>query len=129
MTHQERAKKAEQSVKKQLERKYGLKFDMHRNLPVGNSTNPHNFDLVSESGNIVVEVKSCKFKNETTGKAGYTTTRKWRLIGACFYLEKVKAKTKILALTDKDLCKKFKEDMKGLIDFKKIQIEHFPCRL
>lgn len=79
----------------------------------------HKFDIVSDDKSydkkVIGEVKSYKFLNETTGKAGYTTTRKARLIEALFYLSKVKAKTKLLALTDKELCEQFKKDMDGLL--------------
>jgi hypothetical protein len=75
----------------------------------------HKFDLVSNDEGIIGEIKSSKFSNETTGKAGYTTTRKARLIEALFYLSRVKAHTKLLILTDKDLFEQFKKDMDGLL--------------
>ncbi len=85
------------------------------------------FDLVSKDKKNVVEVKSYKLGNETTKKAGYTTTRKWRLIGACFYLSKVKGATnRILALTNKELYSQFIKDIDGLVDPKKIEVRHIP---
>jgi len=75
----------------------------------------HRFDIVSEDKKIIGEVKSYKLSNETTGKAGYTTTRKARLLAALFYLDKVKAQTKFLVLTNKELFKEFMKDMEGLL--------------
>jgi hypothetical protein len=71
----------------------------------------------------VAEVKSYKLGNASTKKAGYITTRKWRLMGACVYLEKVNAKERILALTNKELCEQFKKDAQAL--FPKVRIRYF----
>ncbi len=83
----------------------------------------HKFDIVSEDKKVIGEVKSYKFSNETTGKAGYTTTRKARLLAALFYLEKVKAQTKLLALTNNELFEAFSKDVEGLTDIKIIHID------
>jgi hypothetical protein len=72
---------------------------------------------------VIVEVKSYKFGNPSTKKSGYTMTRKWRLMGACVYLEKVNAKRRILALTDKGLCSQFKKDAQSL--FRTVDIRLF----
>jgi hypothetical protein len=105
------AEKAEENVKKILEREFNKTFTK-RKLVLGKKSNgdkiEKEFDLVSDDNKIVVEVKSYKFGNKTTKKSGYTTTRKWRLIGACFYLSKVKnATSRILVLTNKDLFSEF----------------------
>lgn len=75
----------------------------------------HKFDIVSKGKKIIGEIKSYKFSNETTGKAGYTTTRKARLLATLFYLNKVEAQTKLLVLTNKELFEAFKKDMEGLL--------------
>ena len=123
---------AEKKVKKVLEREFNMPFTKQK-LIIGKNSNGEGikkeFDLVSEDKKIVVEVKSYKLGNETTKKAGYTTTRKWRLIGACFYLSKVKSATnRILALTNKELYSQFIKDIDGLIDPKKIEIKYIPFR-
>jgi len=80
---------AEKKVKKALEFEFEMSFTKQK-LIIGKNSNGEiikkEFDLVSKDKKNVVEVKSYKLGNETTKKAGYTTTRKWRLIGACFYL-------------------------------------------
>ena len=125
-----KGKQAEERVKKALEREYHQKFSKQK-LVVGKRNKE--FDLVSEDGTIIVEVKSYKFGNTTTKSAGYTSTRKSRLIGACFYLERAKPKNKtvkiikrILALTNKKLHGIFRDDMDGLIDKRRIDIRCFP---
>ena len=73
------------------------------------------------------EVKSYKFGNRRTGESGYTTTRKARLLMACFYLEKIEAKTKLLVLTNKKLCDRFKNDFNGLLS-SNIIIRYVPIK-
>jgi len=121
---------AEEAVRKVLERE--LRTPLHkRKLTIGKKSNGEEikkeFDLVSDDEKIIVEVKSFKLGNEKTKKRGYTTTRKWRLIGACFYLGKVKkAKKRILALTDRELFKQFRDDMDGLLN--NIEIRYVPLK-
>lgn len=78
----------------------------------------HEFDFVSDDKAIIGEIKSSKLGNITTKKAGYTSTRKWRLIGDIFYLERVEAESKFLVLTDEELWKQFKGDIDGLTTVK-----------
>jgi hypothetical protein len=126
-----KGRSAEEAVREVLERE--LRIPLHKcKLTVGKNSNGEEikkeFDLVSDDEKIVVEVKSYKLGNNTTQKAGYTTTRKWRLIGACFYLGKVeKAAKRILALTDKELFTQFKNDMDGLLN-SNIEIRYVPCK-
>jgi Holliday junction resolvase-like predicted endonuclease len=130
-----KGKKAEEKVKSILERGFNQKFNKQK-LIVGKKSVGEpiykEFDLVSEDGSIIVEVKSYKYGNNTTKSAGYTSTRKWRLIGACFYLNKAKPKNRktkikkrILVLTNKKLHDIFTHDMDGLIDKRKIEIKFF----
>ena len=113
-------KKAEELVGRKLEKEFNQPFSKKK-LSVRGV--PKEFDLVSDDRHIVAEVKSYKLGNVSTKKAGYTTTRKWRLMGACVYLEKVNAKEKVLALTNKELCEQFKKDAQAL--FPKVKIRHF----
>jgi hypothetical protein len=117
--------RAEKEAQRVLSKEFGVKLESRKKVMVGN--NLHEFDLVSEKEGIFIEVKDYKFDNPSTGKAGYSSTRKHRLIGACFYLEKVKkAKKRILVLTDKRLCEQFKKDMQGLLS--KVEIRHIPVK-
>ena len=114
--------RAEGYVKKKLERQHNTTLEKKK-LKIGKKSNGkpilHEFDLVSSDGKLVIEVKSYKLGNETTKKAGYSTTRKSRLISACFYLSKVKkATTRFLVLTNKELHSQFIKDMDGLLDAK-----------
>jgi len=73
----------------------------------------HEFDLVAntENGLLVGEVKSSSYRNETR----YWTTKFWRVLGACVYLERVEASQKILVLTEREFFEHFKVDAEGLI--------------
>ncbi len=125
-----RGKKIEQKVRDKLTKEFGIPLS-ERELVMGRRSTgdpiPHKFDLVSDDKKLVGEVKSYKFSNKTTGKAGYTSTRKARLLEACFYLGKVKAKTKLLVLTNKKLYKEFSKDMDGLLS-SKIEIKYLSVK-
>ena len=73
----------------------------------------HEFDLVANTkdGLLVGEVKSSSYGNQ----ARYKTTKFWRVLGACVYLEKVKASRKVLVLTEREFFEHFKVDCEGLI--------------
>ncbi len=115
----------EEKIRKYLGRKIALLPD-EESMTLRNSSKTHKFDIVSRDRETLVgEVKSYKFDNETTGKAGYTTTRKARLLEACFYLERVQAKRRVLILTDKRLYEQFTDDTHGLLD-KSIEVIHIP---
>jgi len=118
----------EERARKVLGTKLGKTFHK-RKLTIGCDSNgkdvKHEFDLVSEDKEIVGEVKSGKLGNESTKEAGYSSTRKFRLIGDIFYLERTKASHKLLILTDKDLFDKFRKDMDGLLTTD-IEIIHLP---
>ena len=131
MKPHQKGRAAEEAVRKALERELGTPLHK-RKLTIGKNANgkeiPKEFDLVSDDEKIVVEVKSFKLGNKTTKKAGYTTTRKARLICACFYLGKVEnAAKRILALTDKELFNQFKNDMDGLLSAN-IEIRYIPFK-
>ena len=116
----------EEKVKKVLEKEFNTAFEMNKPLRIGKSSSgeikTHKFDLVSEDGKIVVEVKDYNFK-----KKSYATTRKWRILGDCFYMGKVRsAKKRIMVLTNKNLYKQFLADMDGLL--KNVEIRYVPVR-
>lgn len=85
-----------------------------RTLIVGNRSNgeeiKHEFDLVSEDKTIIGEVKSDKYT-----KKHHSNTRLPRILGACRYLELIKAKKKLLVLTNKRMYEIIKHDLDGLI--------------
>lgn len=86
-----------------------------RTLIVGHRSNgeeiKHEFDLVSEDKSIIGEVKSDKYT-----KKAHSNTRLPRMLGACRYLELVKAKKKLLVLTNKEMHEIMKHDLDGLIN-------------
>ncbi len=108
---------AERMVRNLLEEKFQKKFYTRRKdrtLIVGYRSNgeeiKHEFDLVSEDKNIIGEVKSAKYT-----KKHHSNTRLFRILGACKYLELVKAKKKLLVLTNKKMHEIIKHDLDGLI--------------
>jgi len=83
----------------------------------------HNFDLVSEDNHIVAEVKShqlTKGGNVPSGKISDTYQ-------ACFMLEKVSAKKKLLILTDSRFYEIFRRYSEGKIS-EEIEIVFLPNR-
>ena len=110
----------EEKVRKILERKFKTNLIKRRLLiSTRSDSSPifHEFDIVSVNkgfefdGRIIGEVKSDKFGNES----GYRTTRFCRMVTACMYLQKIKAKKRLLILTDKEFYDRFKRDADGLI--------------
>jgi len=117
----------EEKVRKILERKFKTRL-IKRKLSIGvrsdNSPIFHEFDIVSVNKDfefdrkLVGEVKSDKFGSEN----GYRTTRFCRMVTACMYLQKIKAKRRLLVLTDKEFFNRFRKDVDGVI--KDIDIVH-----
>ncbi|MDA8100193.1 MAG: hypothetical protein M0042_11240 [Nitrospiraceae bacterium] len=121
--------KSEDKVRKKLEVSLGKKL-VKKKLVIGcdsaGNRKEKEFDIVSEDGEIVGEIKDYKFSNSTTGTAGYSNVRKYRLIAECFFLERVSARRKILALTNRELAEQFRKDMDGLKS--DVEIMHVPIR-
>jgi len=116
----ERGRNAEETAREWLQKKYDASFSK-RNLEIGSKSNGkpamHNFDLVSEDNQIVAEVKShqlTKSGNIPSGKISDTYE-------ACFMLEKISAKKKLLILTDPKFYEIFKRYSEGKIP-KEIEI-------
>ncbi len=118
-----KGKSAEEKVKKILEREFKTTFERNKCITVGKNSDGelkiHKFDLVSMDKKIVAEVKNYKFE-----KRAYNSTRKWRILGDCFYLGKTRGfKRRLMVLTNKKLYTQFKSDMEGLLD-PKIEIRY-----
>ena len=117
----------EQKVREILSKRFN-KVLKEMALPLGRKPNGetkmHKFDLVSSDRKLVGEVKASKFSNKTTGKSGYSSTRRARLLEACFYLANVKSAKKYLVLTNEDLYREFNEEMGLLLRRFKIEILH-----
>jgi len=110
----ERGKIAELRAKEWLESKCNENF-AKKNLPVGTKLDGtsaiHSFDLVSEDNQIVAEVKSHRLT-----KSGKTPSGKVSdTYHACYMLEKVNARKKLLILTDLDFFELFKRYSNGKI--------------
>lgn len=98
----------ERVVGKRLGEMYGTQF-RKRKLIIGNRSKGepqiHEFDLVSENGNIVGEVKS-----------GMRSRTNYNLaLVDCFYLSKIKANVKLMVFTDKELYNYFRDKSRGLV--------------
>lgn len=85
----------------------------------------HKFDLVSEDGTIVIEVKSGKgiVGQNNRNSAGLSICSE-----ACYFLSKVKAKLKILALTDRNMYDIFTKESDGIINNDFIEIRYFDMK-
>lgn len=105
---------AEKDVREKLSKEFRTDFEK-RKLDVGYRSNgntiTHEFDLVSEDGKVVGEVKSDKYTENH-----YKNTRLPRAFTACRYLEKVNAWKKLMIFTNREFYDHFKEDADGLID-------------
>ena len=110
----ERGRKAEDVARHWLERKFGLPFSK-RSLQVGFKSDGkpalHSFDLVSEDGQIVVEVKS----HQLTGSGKVPSGKISDAYSACLMLEKVAARQKLLLLTDYEFYALFRRYSDGKI--------------
>jgi len=110
----ERGKKAEEVGEEWLQKKFGFSFAT-RSLQVGWKSDGkpamHNFDLVSDDGHIVAEVKSHQLTKSGKIPSGkISDTYK-----ACLMLEKVSAQKKFLILTDSKFYEIFKRYSDGKI--------------
>lgn len=98
----------EKLVRSKLAEMFGTKFRKGK-LIIGCDSKKipqlHEFDLISEDMNIVGEIKS--------GKC--TRTNYNLALVDCLYLSKIKAQTKLMVLTDKQLYNYFKERFKGVV--------------
>ncbi len=115
----------ERMIRNKFEKKFRKKFYTRRSdrtLVVGKRSTgeliKHEFDLVSEDKSIIGEVKSYKHTKKAHGN-----TRFPRIVCACKYLEMIKAKKKMLILTDKETHKVMKYDLDGIIN-SDIEIVH-----
>jgi len=116
----ERGNKAEKMAREWLQNKFNTTFS-RRNLQIGWKSDGkpamHNFDFVSEDGQMIAEVKShrlTKSGNIPSGKISDTYK-------ACLVLEKVTARKKFLILTDPKFYEVFTRYSDGKIS-KEIEI-------
>ena len=95
----------ERVVRQKLEEMFGLSLPK-RKLVVGydskNFPKIHEFDLVSDNRQIVGEI--------TSTKCAYDRT-----LRNCIFLSKIKARKKILVLTDKEFYQSFKSTYEGVL--------------
>jgi len=105
----EMPQKNEIIVRKKLEEIIGVLLPKRR-LVVGYDAKgfpkTHEFDLVSDDGKIVGEIKSSKSISETSYKAALVD---------CLYLAKIRANRRMLVLTDEEFLRYFKRRAGGLI--------------
>jgi len=110
----------EQRVRNILEKEFGKRLPK-KTIQIGYYT--HQFDLFSEDGSIVGEVKSGR-DLDSTGKI-----KPYRFAECCLdclYLMSVNAEKKMFVLTDKDMYEAFKKMTNGLpikgIDIRLIEL-------
>jgi len=106
----------ERFVRKRLEKMFGVPLHK-RKLVVGYDSNGkpqiHEFDVVSDDMSIIGEIKSGKCTGSNYNSA----------LVDCVYLSKVKTKSKMLILTNKEFYEYFKHKSEGIIG-KDISIIH-----
>jgi len=98
----------EQRVREALEKEFGTKLPKKR-VTIGYYT--HEFDLFSNDGTIIGEVKSGKDLDRNGKIKSY---RFAELCLDCLYLMSVKAENKIFVLTNKEMFDAFKKMITGL---------------
>jgi len=103
------SEKIENVVRKILEKMFGASLPK-RKLVIGYDSQKfpktHEFDLVSDDAQIVGEIKSAN----SISKASYNST-----LVDCLYLTKVRAKKKMLVLTNETFYRYFKHKAGGII--------------
>jgi len=99
---------SEQLARKFLEKMFGTSLSK-RKLVVGYDSKRkpqiHEFDLVSDGTDVIGEIKSGR-----NSKGNYVRT-----LANCIFLSKVKARKKLLVLTDKEFYDHFKANSEGVI--------------
>jgi ABC-type microcin C transport system duplicated ATPase subunit YejF len=98
----------EKLVREKLGEMFGTKFRKSKLITGYDSKKRpqlHEFDLISENMDIIGEIKS--------GKC--TRTNYNLALVDCFYLSKIKATTKLMVFTDKELYEYFKDNSEGVI--------------
>ena len=114
----------EEKIRKVLSEKFNTSFK-RKKLLIGYKSNDtpkqHEFDLVSLDGDIIGEVKTftpLKGGGRPSGKIDTT-------FQACYLLEKVIARRKLLVLTNNEFFKIFKKESDGIVS-KEIEILYIP---
>ncbi|MEW6325259.1 MAG: hypothetical protein AB1515_07710 [Nitrospirota bacterium] len=118
-------RQVEENVRKIIEKQYQTHFE-RKKLVIGKKSDgsecKQEFDLVSRNPTIIGEIKCCKFSNRSTGKSGYKSKRKPVLLEAVFYLQCVKARKKLLVLTNLALHKEFNREFGAILKGLKIDL-------
>lgn len=98
----------ERLVRRRLEKMFGVRLQK-RKLVVGYDSNGkpqiHEFDVVSDDMSIIGEIKSGKCTGSNYNSA----------LVDCLYLSKVKTKSKMLILTNREFYEHFKDKSEGII--------------
>lgn len=98
----------EKLVREKLGEMFGTKFRKSKLITGYDSKKRprlHEFDLISENMDIIGEIKSGKCT-----RANYNLA-----LVDCFYLSKIKATTKLMVFTDKELYAYFRDNSEGVI--------------
>ena len=115
----QKPREIENLVRKKLQVMMGVSLPK-RKLVIGYDRNKfpklHEFDFVSDDGQIVGEIKS----TTKISRNSYVS-----VLNDCFYLSRLQAKRKILVLTNKDFYRYFKAKSDGIIP-NDIEVMHIP---
>jgi hypothetical protein len=101
------AHEIEEFVRNKLAEIYGINFKRAKLVVgyAGKRPQIHEFDLVSENVSMVGEVKSGR-----CSRANYNLA-----LVDCVYLNKIKARTKLMVFTDRKLYEYFRQNSKGVV--------------
>lgn len=109
---------AEKIARRKLEKQLQAKFAVgrsNRTIVVAYRSNGqpvnHEFDLVSENGQILGEIKSDKYTQRA-----HANTRLPRMLLACRYSELASARRKLFVLTNRQMYERLKIDLGGIVD-------------
>jgi len=104
------ALKKEELVRRIVSCEYGVTFTK-RALKIGPRKILHEFDLVSEDGKVVGEVKTDKYTSPQT----FHSTRFPRAMLDCRYLELADAEKRLIVFTDQAFYEAFVKKAQGLV--------------
>jgi len=108
-------------VRSWLTKKYDIEFENDEKEMHLMTGGIHRFDVVSKDGNVVAGIKTSALREN--GKVGTGVIKS--TFAELYYLSLMKAKIKLMILTDKGYCDYFRKKSKGKLA-KNIKIVHCP---
>jgi hypothetical protein len=111
----------EDKVRKIMERRFKQPFT-EQEIQLHRTTKMCRFDLVSKDRTVISEIKCCTLPDGKQGSNGYSSTKKMRCVWDLFRLERVRARKKLLVLTDKPFWERLNKDLGKLTKVKIVYV-------